>query len=166
MIPVTYGCKQNCTFDGCDRARAYKFLCKQHYKQQWEGKQLTPIRNAEGVTDLDEFLRRTKPQGECWRWDTHTKTGYPGCWYRGTHWKAHRLSFHLTTGEDITGVPIHHKCATKWCVNPAHLQKATQAENTLEMMARKGYEAEISMLKQRVAELETQLEKKGVAILR
>lgn len=159
MMKPMLGCKQQCDFDGCDRARSYALLCKQHYKQQWLGQDLRPIRNASGIVDFEEFMVRTEPSGDCLRWVSSKTVGYANCWYKGAPWKAHRLAYHLSNGEDISNRPIHHKCANKWCVKPEHLQLATTAENTLEMNARKGYEAEIAMLKVQVTELKSRLSK-------
>jgi hypothetical protein len=64
----------------------------------------------------------------------------------------------LHTGENIEGAHIHHICANARCINPEHLQRASAAENTLEMMARRDYEAEIARLQLRIIELEAKLE--------
>jgi uncharacterized small protein (DUF1192 family) len=46
--------------------------------------------------------------------------------------------------------------------DPEHLQTATKADNTLEMLARKDYEAEIARLQLRIIELEAELERVNV----
>lgn len=118
--------------------------------------QLRPIR--EQMKGLTCFLERVQVQPcGCWSYQNSVRDKYSNCYYDGTSWKAHRLSYHLHNQEDIEGIPIHHKCANKWCVNPNHLEKASAAENTLEMMARKAYESEITMLKDRITELESRL---------
>ena len=47
----------------------------------------------------------------------------------------------------------HHKCANTACVNPNHLEPATAAENSLEMLARNSYLARIAELEGVIAEL-------------
>ena len=71
---------------------------------------------------------------------------------------AHRLSFFLATGAEIGKQVVHHKCANSRCINPDHLERASQADNTLEMLARRDYEARIRALEARVEELEAQLD--------
>jgi hypothetical protein len=127
-------------------------------KQRKSGKPMRPLYNRTGVWTLESLLDRANQAGECLEWDVQCNK-YANVWHDNTNWKAHRLAYHLATGEVIGGVPIHHKCANSRCVNPEHLQRASQAENTLEMMARKDYEAEISRLTLRVIELEAQLER-------
>ena len=62
-------------------------------------------------------------------------------------WQAHRVAFHASSdGQLLDGLPIHHKCATRACVNPDHLQAVTQLENTAEMMARAAYVRRIDEL--------------------
>ena len=62
-------------------------------------------------------------------------------------WAAHRVAFHASSGGQLLdGLPIHHKCATRACVNPDHLQAVTQSENTAEMMARAAYVRRIDEL--------------------
>ena len=143
-----------CTFAGCDRPKKYKLFCRSHYRHSRSG-ELKPLRRS--IQDLNDFMSRTSPSADCLQWETPGSNGYSNCWYDGRSWKAHRLAYHLSTSENITGRPIHHKCANKWCVKPDHLQLATTAENTLEMNARKGYEAEISMLKREVEQLKGRL---------
>lgn len=117
---------------------------------------LRPIR--EQMKGLSCFLQRVQEQTSgCWSYMNRVRDNYSNCYYAGTSWKAHRLSYHLHTRDDITNLPIHHKCANKWCVNPNHLEKASTAENTLEMMGRKAYEAEITALSKRISELEARL---------
>lgn len=68
--------------------------------------------------------------------------------------RAHRLMYELVYGEIAPGEVVHHKCANRHCINPDHLQLACSAENSLEMNARRTYEARIAFLEERVAELE------------
>lgn len=70
---------------------------------------------------------------------------------------AYRLVYEDKKGPLPHGVHVHHICADTRCVNPDHLQSADQADNNLEMLGRRSYEARISALEARVKELEAQL---------
>jgi hypothetical protein len=88
-------------------------------------------------------------------WETTNARGYPSCNVRFEERKfslAHRLSYVVFNGNLPDGVAVHHTCGTPRCVNPAHLQAADHAENTLESLERKAYRS-------RIAELETELKK-------
>ena len=148
-----------CSFEGCDRPLDCKNLCGGHYKQLCEGKELKPlIVKRHGDWTLDKLLGTAKKVGDCFLRDRP----YSKVRHNGEHQLTHRLSYILFTGEDIDGLSIHHKCANNRCINPEHLERASRAENTLEMIARKDYEAEIARLQLRVIELEAELERANV----
>lgn len=56
-----------------------------------------------------------------------------GKWQR---YRAHRLSYLIASGEDPAEYQVIHSCDTPPCVNPAHLRKATNAENVRDMIAK------------------------------
>jgi hypothetical protein len=126
-------------------------------KQRKSGKPMKPLYNKDGTWTLDRLLAKAEVEGDCLVWPQQVNK-YANVWHNNTNWKAHRLSYHLATGDEIQGIPIHHICANGFCIRPEHLQRASQAENTLEMLARRDYEAEIARLQLRIIELEAQLE--------
>jgi len=131
-----------------------------HYTQQYtRGQELKPLR-VMGNWTLELILDKARPAGDCLVWDAETR--YGAVRYQGKTWGVHRLAYHLATGESVDGVTVHHICANTRCVRPDHLQLASNAENVLEMLARKDYEARIAALEARVKELEAALTANGV----
>jgi hypothetical protein len=120
-------------------------------------------RKTEKGYTIDSLLSWSEKVDECLEWNrARNQNGYGIAQHDGKQWMAHRLSYHLNTGENISGAVIHHICSNASCVNPKHLQRASQADNGLEMLARKDYEAEIARLQLRVIELEAELERANV----
>lgn len=79
--------------------------------------------------------------GPCWFW-TGAKSKVPlGAGYGHFHSgerqvKAHRFAYELLVGPIPEGLELDHLCRVRKCVNPAHLEPVTHAENI-----RRGYEA-------------------------
>jgi hypothetical protein len=71
------------------------------------------------------------PMSGCWLWQACLdKQGY-GRFARCTGWKdrAHRVSYELFVGFIPDGLVLDHRCRTRACVNPLHLEPVSDAEN-------------------------------------
>ena len=75
----------------------------------------------------------------CWDWlGAKSADGYGRFYYKGKDWRAHRLSFLLTTGKEPDAVL--HKCNNPGCVRPSHLQAGDSKENLLDILIYKIYQ--------------------------
>jgi hypothetical protein len=85
--------------------------------------------------ELDRFWARVDKSGPngCWLWLGNTDTpGYGRCNYLHDGKRvrlAHRLAYLLTVGPIPDGLELDHLCRVHGCVNPAHLEPVTHAEN-------------------------------------
>lgn len=83
----------------------------------------------------DEYRERfakkyRKNKDGCWIWQgKRDSDGYGGVRVGLKFKRAHRVSYEMETGEDITGLDIDHLCHIRACVNPAHLEAVTHKEN-------------------------------------
>lgn len=76
--------------------------------------------------EVDAFWAHVDKTGECWLWNGRIHKGYGSYWGRGF---AHRLAYQLLKGQIPPGLELDHLCRTPLCVNPAHLEPVTRAEN-------------------------------------
>ncbi|UZF57728.1 HNH endonuclease [Gordonia polyisoprenivorans] len=71
---------------------------------------------------------------DCWRWEGAVNPRGYGTWSvslagRCTSVRPHRVAWFLTHGVLDEGVVIDHKCGTRTCVNPQHLDAVEHLEN-------------------------------------
>lgn len=106
--------------------RLKRGLCLKHYSRFMA----TGTTNArEQVNDLDRYV---EDENGCWRW---TGPLYPDSGYghaartvRGTN-AAHIVFYLHHVGPVPDGLDLDHLCRVRDCVNPAHLEPTTRAEN-------------------------------------
>lgn len=74
----------------------------------------------------------------CWLWTASIRAnGYGQFVHQGSPRQAHRVSYECLVGPIPEGLHIDHLCFVRHCVNPAHLEPVTQAENNRRAAAKK-----------------------------
>lgn len=73
---------------------------------------------------LKVLLSTATGKAECWQWLRQTRGNRYGkiCPRRGTSKMVHRWYWESLYGPVPVGMDLHHRCANRFCFNPAHLQ--------------------------------------------
>lgn len=113
-----------CSIEGCDRKAHAKTWCHKHYLQ-WRR-----TGHPEHVPDRDRFDAQVERTDTCWLWTGNkTPAGYGRFWLNGRNVQAHRAAYEFHIGPIADGLTIDHLCRVTSCVNPAHMEPVTLAEN-------------------------------------
>ena len=75
-------------------------------------------------------VQYVEDENGCWIWQGHIlNSGYGSGWFNKRRMTAHRGYYEAAVGPIPEGMDIDHLCNVKLCVNPAHLEAVTRAEN-------------------------------------
>lgn len=78
----------------------------------------------------DHIEAKIERTDDCWLWSgDKSSNGYGRAWYKGIRSAAHRVVYGILTGNWCEGKQLDHKCCTRNCVNPDHLQPVTAKKN-------------------------------------
>lgn len=132
-LPVQHR-RTRCEVDGCERAHWGKGYCRLHLGRFLSTGDPLGLKRIIGDDEARFWSYVSKKgHGGCWRWTgAHMGNGYASFSAPG-HVLAHRYSYELNVGPIPAGLTIDHVhakgCRHHDCVNPAHLEAVTQAEN-------------------------------------
>jgi len=78
----------------------------------------------------ERFWAKVNKTDSCWIWTGYCKDiGYGHYTINNKTYITHRISWFLSGNTIPEGHIIRHKCRSKNCVNPEHLETGTMAEN-------------------------------------
>lgn len=112
----------------CDKPARARGWCRMHY-YRWR-RHGDPHAMSRQYSIADRLRAYTRPSaGGCLEWVGAKTRGYGWIRLNGTSGPAHRAAYEQAHGPVPPNIRIDHICRNKACVNPAHLRKATPAQN-------------------------------------
>lgn len=122
-----------CEIDGCEEPVRARGMCNVHYRRLLRTGDPNTVKIIHGDT-VARFLSKVDKNGpfDCWIWTGHTNDwGYGVLGVGGNQNQlAHRWSYEHHIAPIPDGLVIDHLCRVRNCVNPAHLEPVTPAQNT------------------------------------
>lgn len=121
-----------CAAGGCTEPVTIttRTLCSPHFQRWLAGKSDDDKTADMRYVPLEvRFWRRVDKTPTCWLWTGPLFEGYGRIKLHGKAWPAHRMAWTMLRGPIPEGMQIDHKCRTRACVNPDHLQTVTHALN-------------------------------------
>jgi hypothetical protein len=98
------------------------------------GKRILPRLDEKAKQRFNEKVDNSAGPNACHPFSGSRTKGYGRFWLGGWNEQAHRIGWIIGNGEEIpVGCEIHHSCKNRACVNPAHLQLLSHADNMAEV---------------------------------
>lgn len=117
---------------GSIKGQPLKYIFGHSLRTSWEGRPIAD-RLWEKVNKNGPIPEYAPHLGPCWVWiaslDRHGYGQLNAGGESGGIRRAHRVAYELLVGPIPDGLDLDHLCRVRRCVNPAHLEPVTNAEN-------------------------------------
>jgi hypothetical protein len=119
-----------CSIPMCDRDARKSGLCGAHYMRKRRGMPPWPIANDPPSKKAAHLIDKHSSPAGCWEWlGSKDGKGYGQMQNNGRTYLAHRVVYEIECGPIQDEMELDHLCRNPGCVNPAHLEPTTHAEN-------------------------------------
>jgi len=146
--PLRNAAQRGCSIEGCDAPHLARGWCYDHYRRwSMHGDPLSTgeVRLRGPETEGERFWSKVDKTGDCWIWNGGVGAGGYGAF--GSYdeaddpitVRAHRYAYEALVGPIPAGLVLDHLCRVRRCVNPAHLEPVTNAENIRRGFDARGY---------------------------
>jgi hypothetical protein len=128
--------KPPCSQPDCGKPAATRGLCGMHYRR-WQRHGDVNANLKYNRDPIQRFWSKVNQNGACWLWTGKDNGHDYGVFVMGRRslgqrreFYAHRFAYELLHGPIPAGLQVDHLCRVRRCVNPAHMELVTSAENT------------------------------------
>lgn len=122
------GSSPQCSIPECESRAIGRGWCSLHW-QRWK-KTGDPLGILQPPDPVELFWQKVQKTDTCWLWTgAHLPLGYGTFRRKGKTMFSHRFAYEQLVGPIPPRFDLDHLCRVPACVNPAHLEAVTHAEN-------------------------------------